>query len=75
MATKTKKKDAVNLDNITYHKITASCACGATFECGSTLEEIRVDICSQCHPFFTGDSRIVDAEGRVEKFKKKYNLK
>ena len=59
---------------IKYHKITITCACGAQFESGSTLDTIRVDICSQCHPFFTGDKRILDAEGRVEKFKKKYNI-
>lgn len=61
--------------DLTYHKIIISCACGAEFESGSTLESIRVDICSNCHPFFTGESRIVDAEGRVEKFLKKYNRK
>ena len=60
---------------LTYNKITVSCACGAEFNAGSTLEGIRVDICSNCHPFFTGEARIVDAEGRVEKFKKKYNRK
>jgi large subunit ribosomal protein L31 len=52
--------------------ITASCACGATYRTGSTQEDIRVDICANCHPFFTGENRIVDSEGRVEKFKKKY---
>jgi len=57
-----------------YHKIIAECACGARFEMGSTLPSIRVDICSNCHPFYTGKSRIIDTEGRVEKFKKKYNL-
>jgi large subunit ribosomal protein L31 len=56
-----------------YHKITASCACGAHFETGSTKETIRVDICSNCHPFYTGVQKIVDAAGRVEKFNKKYN--
>ena len=62
------------MEALPYHKIIISCACGATFESGSTQESIRVDICSKCHPFFTGDKRIVDAEGRVEKFKKKYKL-
>ena len=61
-------------EEIKYHKLTITCACGASFEAGSTLESIRVDICSSCHPFFTGDNRILDAEGRVEKFKKKYQL-
>lgn len=61
---------------IVYHRITITCACGATFEAGSTLDTLRVDICSNCHPFFTGTARVLDAEGRIEKFKKKYsNLK
>lgn len=56
-----------------YHNITATCACGAQFETGSTKDVIRVDICSHCHPFFTGVQKIIDATGRVEKFNKKYN--
>jgi len=52
--------------------IVASCACGAEYKSGSTLSEVRVDICANCHPFFTGENKIVDSEGRVEKFKKKY---
>jgi len=55
-----------------YFKTTASCACGATFDMGSTKEGIRVDICSKCHPLFTGTMKLLDTEGRVEKFKKKY---
>ena len=56
-----------------YHdNVVASCACGAEYKSGSTQSEIRVDICASCHPFFTGENKIVDAEGRVEKFKKKY---
>ncbi len=55
-----------------YHKTTAHCACGATYEVGSTRKDIRVDICSACHPLFTGKQKIMDIEGRVEKFKKKY---
>ncbi len=61
--------------NITfdYHdSIVVTCACGAEFKTGSTLEQVRVDICANCHPFFTGENKIVDTEGRVEKFKKKY---
>jgi len=69
------KKEAKPITAPAYHQVTISCACGAIFEAGSTLKSIRVDICSNCHPFFTGTNRIVDAEGRVEKFKKKYNLK
>lgn len=55
-----------------YFKTTAACACGATFDVGSTKENIRVDICSKCHPLFTGTMKLLDTEGRVEKFKKKY---
>ncbi|MBZ0157632.1 MAG: 50S ribosomal protein L31 [Alphaproteobacteria bacterium] len=51
------------------------CACGEAFETRSTQETIRVDICSKCHPFFTGKQKLVDTEGRVEKFKKKYAKK
>lgn len=54
-----------------YYEVVASCACGAQFKTGSTLKEIRVDICSNCHPLFTGKQKIVDTEGRVDKFKKK----
>ena len=57
-----------------YPNAKVSCACGAEYEAGATLPEIRVDICANCHPFFTGDNRILDAEGRVEKFRKKYNI-
>jgi large subunit ribosomal protein L31 len=55
-----------------YHKTTATCACGATYEIGSTMDNIRVDICSNCHPLFTGKQKLMDTEGRVERFKKKY---
>jgi len=55
-----------------YFTTTATCACGATYEIGSTKENVRVDICSACHPLFTGKQKILDAEGRVQKFKKKY---
>ena len=57
-----------------YFITTCTCACGATFETGSTKENLRVEICSKCHPFTTGVQRIVDTGGRVEKFKKKHNL-
>ena len=55
-----------------YYTTTATCACGATYEIGSTRENIRVDICSACHPLFTGKQKLMDIEGRVQKFKKKY---
>jgi large subunit ribosomal protein L31 len=58
-----------------YKEVKVSCACGETFTTRSTRSEIRLDICSKCHPFFTGKQKIVDAEGRVEKFKKKYAKK
>lgn len=52
-------------------KVKVTCACGETFETGSTKKEIRVEICSKCHPMFTGKQRIVDSGGQVEKFKKR----
>ena len=79
MATKkpSKKTAFADIDKkaIAYHDITITCACGASFESGSTLKSIHVDICSQCHPFFTGEGKFLDTEGRVEKFMKKYNMK
>ncbi|MBS1114616.1 MAG: rpmE [Nitrospirae bacterium] len=58
-----------------YKEVKVVCACGDTFTTRSTRADIRLDICSKCHPFFTGKQKIVDAEGRVEKFKKKYAKK
>ncbi len=55
-----------------YNVAKVSCACGGTFETRSTRANITVDICSSCHPFYTGKQKIVDAEGRVEKFRRKY---
>jgi large subunit ribosomal protein L31 len=57
-----------------YVEATVKCACGEVFKTRSTKEELRVDICSKCHPFFTGKQKFVDAGGRVDKFKKKFNL-
>jgi large subunit ribosomal protein L31 len=57
-----------------YEKATAVCACGNAFETRSTLPEIHVDLCSACHPFFTGKQKLVDTAGRVERFRRKYNL-
>jgi large subunit ribosomal protein L31 len=51
------------------------CACGATFETKSTEKEIRVEICSSCHPFFTGKQKLLDTAGRIERFKRKYGDK
>jgi large subunit ribosomal protein L31 len=56
----------------TYEEAKVVCACGESFATRSTRKDIHVDICSSCHPFFTGKQKIVDTEGRVEKFKKKY---
>ena len=58
-----------------YQQITATCACGASFLVGSTKTDIRVDLCSNCHPVFTGQSKIVDSEGRVDRFKKRFAKK
>jgi large subunit ribosomal protein L31 len=58
-----------------YKEAKVMCACGETFATRSTRSDIHLDICSKCHPFFTGKQKIVDAEGRVEKFKKKYAQK
>lgn len=59
-----------------YNIVKVQCACGATFTTGSTkdAEVIKVDICSKCHPFFTGKQKLVDTGGRVDKFKKRYNI-
>ncbi len=51
-----------------YNDTKVTCACGATFVTGSTKQQINVDICSACHPFFTGEMKYVDTQGRVEKF-------
>ncbi len=58
-----------------YKESKISCACGESFETRSTISTVKVDICSKCHPFFTGREKLIDAEGRVEKFKKKYAKK
>lgn len=59
-----------------YHTdAVVKCACGNTFTTGSTKSELKVDVCSQCHPFYTGKQKVLDTGGRIEKFMKKYNLK
>jgi len=57
-----------------YGEAVVRCACGETFVTGSTKKEIRVEICSKCHPFFTGKQKLVDTGGRVERFKKRYSM-
>lgn len=55
-----------------YQMSTVSCACGETFTTGSIKKELKVEICSKCHPFYTGKQRLIDIGGRIEKFNKKY---
>ncbi|HJV45263.1 MAG TPA: 50S ribosomal protein L31 [Bacillota bacterium] len=57
-----------------YKTAKVTCACGNEFETGSVKENLRVEICSECHPFFTGKQKFIDAGGRVDKFKKKYGM-
>lgn len=59
-----------------YHEVTVVCACGETFKTGTTkkVDVLKVDICSKCHPFFTGRQKLVDTGGRVDKFKKRYGI-
>ena len=58
-----------------YVIATVHCACGSTWETRATRPELKVEVCSQCHPFFTGEQRIVDTAGRVERFKRRYGMK
>ena len=55
-----------------YHQTQIQCACGNVVETGSTKKDIRVEICSKCHPFFTGEKKYVDSAGRIERFKQRY---
>lgn len=57
-----------------YVDATVTCACGNTFTVGSTRPTLRVDVCSKCHPFFTGQQRILDTAGRVERFRRRFNI-
>lgn len=58
-----------------YEEATVTCVCGNTFKTRSVVKDIRVEICSQCHPFFTGKQHLVDTAGRIERFKNKYKIK
>ena len=58
-----------------YKKTVLKCVCGNEIETGSVAEDITVEICNNCHPFYTGNQKIVDTEGRIEKFKKRYQQK
>jgi large subunit ribosomal protein L31 len=55
-----------------YHEVTVSCACGTTIPTRSTRKDFRVEICSACHPFFTGKQKLIDSAGRVERFNTRY---
>ena len=57
-----------------YKTATVRCSCGNEFETRSTIEAVKTEICSECHPFYTGKAKMVDTEGRVERFRKKYGL-
>ena len=57
-----------------YYQATVTCNCGNTFVTGSTKKEIHVEVCSKCHPFYTGTQKAVKAKGRIDKFNKKYGL-
>jgi large subunit ribosomal protein L31 len=57
-----------------YHDVEARCACGNTFKTRSTKPELHLEICSVCHPFFTGRQKLIDTEGRVERFTKKFGV-
>ena len=56
-----------------YFEVTVRCSCGHTFTTKSTKQNLRVDLCSNCHPFFTGRQKLVDTEGRVDRFQKKFS--
>jgi large subunit ribosomal protein L31 len=58
-----------------YELTKISCACGNVIETRSTVKDIKVEICSSCHPFFTGKQKLVDTAGRIERFRRKYNIK
>lgn len=57
-----------------YESATIKCACGELIETKSTKQDIHIDICSKCHPFFTGKQKLIDTGGRIDRFKKKFNL-
>ncbi len=57
----------------TYHEVTVVCACGETFVTRSTKKDLRLEICSKCHPFFTGKQKLIDTAGRVERFNRRYS--
>ena len=58
-----------------YNEVTVSCSCGNNFKTRSTMKEIKTEICSECHPFYTGKEKMLDTEGRVDRFLRKYGKK
>ena len=58
-----------------FHNATVTCSCGNTFQTGATKPTLRVEVCSKCHPFYTGEQRIVDSQGRIERMRRRYNMK
>jgi large subunit ribosomal protein L31 len=58
-----------------YQQVNVHCACGEKWTTGSTKKDLRVDICSKCHPFFTGKQKLVDTAGRIDRFQRKYGTK
>jgi large subunit ribosomal protein L31 len=58
-----------------FYTSTVTCSCGNVFETGATKPTLRVEICSKCHPFYTGEQRIVDSQGRIERMRRRYNMK
>ena len=57
-----------------FQDAVVTCSCGNTFTTGATKKDLKIEVCSRCHPFFTGEQRIVDTEGRVDRLKKRYGL-
>ncbi len=58
-----------------YENAEVICSCGNTFKTGSTRKQLKVELCSKCHPFFSGERRVIDTAGRVERFKRRYKIK
>ena len=69
------RKQARKARHPDYQECTVTCACGNTFHTRSVLQRIEIDVCSSCHPFYSGEQRYLDRAGRVEKFQRKYNWK
>ena len=57
-----------------YEDAEVTCSCGNTFKTGSTRKQLKVELCSKCHPFFSGERRVIDTAGRVERFKRRYKI-